>query len=86
MGFIKNDVSKEHEKLSQFGSEILGLFNLQPGILFWGGERASMAATREAAFGRGRKKERLIQLLHESSVASPESGLLSDWLKNKKIL
>ena len=32
------------------------------------------------------KKERLIQLLHESSAASPKSGLLSNWSKNKKIL
>ena len=27
--------------------------------------------------GEGRKKQRLIQLLHESSAASPDSGLLS---------
>ena len=33
--------------------------------------------------GEGRKKQRLIQLLHESSAASPDSGLLSNWSKNK---
>ena len=34
----------------------------------------------------GRKKQRLIQLLHESSAASPDSGLLSNWSKNKRFL
>ena len=34
----------------------------------------------------GRKKQRLIQLLHESSAASPYSGLLSNWSKNKRLL
>ena len=29
-------------------------------------------------------KERLIQLLDYSSVASPESGLFSDWPRNKR--
>ena len=33
---------------------------------------------------KGRKKERLIQLLHESSAIIPESGLLSNWSKNKR--
>ena len=31
-------------------------------------------------------KERLIQLLDYSSVASPESGLFSDWPRNKRYL
>ena len=31
-------------------------------------------------------KERLIQLLDYSSVASPESGLFSDWSRNKSYL
>ena len=31
-----------------------------------------------------RKNERLIQLLVESSVKSPESGLFSDWSGNKR--
>ena len=31
------------------------------------------------------KQECLIQLLHKSSAASPESGLLSDWSKNKRV-
>ena len=31
-------------------------------------------------------KERLIQLLDYSSVASPESGLFSDWSRNKGFL
>ena len=35
--------------------------------------------------GEGRKKQRLIQLLHESSAASPDSGLLSNWSKNKRL-
>ena len=34
--------------------------------------------------GEGRKKQRLIQSLHESSAASPDSGLLSNWSKNKR--
>ena len=34
---------------------------------------------------RGRKV-RLIQLLDYLSVASPESGLFSDWLRNKRYL
>ena len=33
--------------------------------------------------GEGRKKQRLIQLLHESPAARPDSGLLSNWSKNK---
>ena len=36
-------------------------------------------------FCRGRKV-RLIQLLDYLSVASPESGLFSDWSRNKKLL
>ena len=36
--------------------------------------------------GEEGKKERLIQLLHTSSAASPESGLLSNWSKNKRFL
>ena len=35
-------------------------------------------------FGGG--KVRLIQLLDYSSVASPESGLFSDWSRNKRHL
>ena len=31
-------------------------------------------------------KVRLIQLLEYLSVASPESGLFSDWSRNKKVL
>ena len=31
-------------------------------------------------------KVRLIQLLDYLSVASPESGLFSDWSRNKKVL
>ena len=31
-------------------------------------------------------KVRLIQLLEYLSVASPESGLFSDWPRNKKVL
>ena len=33
-----------------------------------------------------KKKERQIQLLHESSAASPDSGRLSNWSKNKDSL
>ena len=36
-------------------------------------------------FCRG-AKVRLIQLLEYLSVASPESGLFSDWSRNKKVL
>ena len=38
----------------------------------------------ESRRSRRDKKERLIQLLHESSAASRESGLLYNWLKNKR--
>ena len=31
-------------------------------------------------------KERLIQLLDYSSIASPQSGLFSDWSRNKRLL
>ena len=41
---------------------------------------------RESAVWKREKKEHLIQLLDESSAASPESGLLSDWSKNKSLL
>ena len=34
----------------------------------------------------GAGKERLIQLLDYSSVASPQSGLFSDWSRNKRVL
>ena len=34
----------------------------------------------------GSGKERLIQLLDYSSVASPQSGLFSDWSRNKRVL
>ena len=34
----------------------------------------------------GSGKERLIQLLDYSSVASPQSGLFSDWARNKRVL
>ena len=34
----------------------------------------------------GSGKERLIQLLDNSSVASPQSGLFSDWSRNKRVL
>ena len=34
----------------------------------------------------GAGKERLIQLLGYSSVASPQSGLFSDWSRNKRVL
>ena len=44
-------------------------FNLRSGDHFFEGTRER--DTREALVGRGRKKERLIQLLHESSAASP---------------
>ena len=43
-------------------------------------------AARESAVERREKKQRLIQLLHESSAASPDSGLLSNWSKNKGFL
>ena len=32
------------------------------------------------------EKERLIQLLDNLSVASPESGIFSDWSRNKRYL
>ena len=50
---------------------------------FFSGERESVAA-QELAVGRRKKKECLIQLWHELSVTSPESGLLPHWLKNKR--
>ena len=34
----------------------------------------------------GSGKERLIQILDHSSVASPQSGLFSDWSRNKRVL
>lgn len=34
----------------------------------------------------GAGKERMIQLLEYSSVASPQSGLFSDWSRNKRVL
>ena len=34
----------------------------------------------------GKRGNRLIQLLHESSAASPESGILSDWSKKQQSL
>ena len=34
----------------------------------------------------GAGKERLIQLLDYSSVASPQSELFSDWSRNKRVL
>ena len=34
----------------------------------------------------GAGKERLIKLLDYSSVASPQSGLFSDWSRNKRVL
>ena len=34
----------------------------------------------------GSGKERLIQILDYSSVASPQSGLFSDWSRNKRVL
>ena len=34
----------------------------------------------------GAGKERLIQLLDYSSVASSQSGLFSDWSRNKRVL
>ena len=34
----------------------------------------------------GAEKERLIQLLDYLSVASPKSGLFSDWSRNKRVL
>ena len=52
---------------------------------FFFSEECESIATRESAVWKGEKKERLIQLLHESSAASPESGLLSDWSKNKSL-
>jgi len=45
-------------------------YNLRSGVLFLTGEG-----------GKGR----LIHLLYQSSVCSPESGLLSDWSKNKMV-
>ena len=39
--------------------------------------------SRQSGEGR-KKKQRLIQLLRESSAASPDSGLLSNWSKNKR--
>ena len=41
-------------------------------------------AGRESAVRRREKKQRLIQLLDESSAASPDSGLLSNWSKNER--
>ena len=45
-----------------------------------------MAARESAVERRDKKKQRPIQLLHESSAASPDSGLLSNWSKNKRFL
>ena len=42
--------------------------------------------TRRSVVGQsGEKKVRLIHLLHELSDVSPESGLLSDWSKNRRV-
>ena len=41
-------------------------------------------AARESAVGEGGRIQRLIKLLHESSAASPDSGRLSNWSKNKR--
>ena len=43
-------------------------------------------AAQESAVERREKKQCLIQLLHESSATSPDSGLLSNWSKNKRFL
>ena len=51
---------------------------------FFGGEHKSVAALG-LGVGRGRRTERLIQLLHKSPAASPESGLLSNWSKNRRL-
>ena len=65
--------------------------NLRSGVLFFGGARKKSNArlTGQSAVSQGfivrREKVRLIHLLHESSAASPESGLLSDWSKNKRV-
>ena len=42
--------------------------------------------SRTAAGNRAYGKVRLIQLLDYLSVASPESGLFSDWSRNKRYL
>ena len=73
-------------------SSISRLFhNLRSGVLFFGGARKKSNArlTGQSAVSQAfivrREKVRLIHLLHESSAASPESGLLSDWSKNKRV-
>ena len=61
--------------------------NLRSGVLFFFGGGGVGKCGGATVSGRERKKkERLIQLLHVSSAASPESGLLSNWSKNKKLL
>ena len=66
-----------YPKLADFGlvmvvkSPIFTVCNLRSGVPY--------------IFCRG-GKVRLIQLLEYLSVASPESGLFSDWSRNKKVL
>ena len=55
------------------------------GILLYGLYRYVLTCNQASLYFRG-GKESLIQLLDYLSVASPESGLFSDWSGNKRYL
>ena len=55
------------------------------GILLYGLYRYVLTCNQASLYFRG-GKESLIQLLDYLSVACPESGLFSDWSRNKRYL
>ena len=78
---------QENEGLTKINkSNFKGLGNLRSGVLFSGGTQKCVSVR---VGSRERKKKRtsdtiFFSLQHESSAASPESGLLSNWSKKKK--
>ena len=71
------------EVVTRGPSPVYRFSNLQSDVLFLEEQKSIVA--HESVVGKWQKKEHLIQLLHVSSAASPESGLLSDWSKNKSL-
>ena len=57
--------------------------NLRSGILF--SEEHERKATRDSAVSRGQSGVSQVRKKHEWSAASPESGLLSEWSKKKRV-